>query len=428
MSIEAVVGVLGIILMGTGLVDNLYPPLGRAWRQSMNRTWANELYPFAEAINLYRREKITDEDFTKFARKHGLNKESLNQLLVATEEITNANELYVLYMRKEIEQEEYFKRMSYIGYDQQTSERFTKAREYYPGAGDLITFQAKEVFEKEMVKKYGLLDEFENIDLEPFRKANMPDEITKQYWIAHWEHPSWYQIRDMLHKELVTEEIVYEWFKLIEIPPYWRSRLTAILYEPYTRVDARRLYSEGLITEEEVYTNYRHLGYNHEKATKLVQFAKIDALPAERDLTKSMIVTAFNQHEIDREFALEYLQKLRYDEREANLILTLEENEVENKDKTEHIKTLKNLFALGIITFQELSNEFDLLGLHNLYKTRLMSEAMRQQQQNLKNPSLADLSRWIKKKLITKEQYVMYMEKLGFQETEIKIYLKELGK
>lgn len=146
---------------------------------------------------------------------------------------------------------------------------------FYPGPADLIRWQAREVFEPEMVRKYGLDDEFGGIDLEPFHKAGMTDEQTLNYWRAHWEHASWMQIVEMLHRGLLEEQDVYDWFRLVEIPPYWRDNLIKTAYTWPTRVDVRRFYDLQTIDEARLREVYSGMGYRGQNLEDYILWTKI---------------------------------------------------------------------------------------------------------------------------------------------------------
>ena len=222
-----------------------------------------------------------------------------------------------------------------------------------------------------MVAKYGLTDELENIERETFYKAGMTDEQIDNYWKAHWLHASWQQMVEMLHRGLVTEEDVYEWFKVVEIVPYWRNLLIQTAYTWPTRVDVRRwwdmrtidepelrrLYSgmgyrgvnldnyvlwtkvyvafpdlmarwtKGWITEADVRSELTALGMPAERVETMIQ-TKVKAeqparTAAERDVTKTDIYKGVKQGVIARDEGIELLQELGYDEDEADYLLTI---------------------------------------------------------------------------------------------------------
>ena len=243
--------------------------------------------------------------------------------------------------------------------------------EFYPAPADLIRWQAREVFEPAMITKYGLDDEFGEIEKEAFYKAGMTDEQILNYWRAHWEHASWMQVVEMLHRGLVAEEDVYDWFRLVEIPPFWRDLLIKTAYTWPTRVDVRRwwdmrtigedrlreLYSgmgyrgtnlddyvlwtkvyvafpdlmarwsKGWITLDEVKSQLTGLGMPTERLEEFIQM-KVKAeqperVEGERALTKTDIYKGVKAGRITRGEAAELLMELGFDEDEADYLLEI---------------------------------------------------------------------------------------------------------
>lgn len=242
---------------------------------------------------------------------------------------------------------------------------------FYPAPQDLVRWQAREVFEPNMVRKYGLDDELGGVTREPFYKAGMTDEQITNYWRAHWEHASWQQVVEMLHRGLMTEQDVRDWFRVVEIPPYWRDKLIASSWNVPTRVDVRRFWDmrtidearlrevytaqgyhgkdlddyvlwtkvyvdfptllarwkNGWITLDDVRRRLVELGMPADRAEELLQ-EKIQAEGAtrtssERDLTKTDIYKGVKQERITRLEGLELLMDLGYDENEASYLLDI---------------------------------------------------------------------------------------------------------
>ncbi|MBA7574919.1 hypothetical protein ES708_16735 [subsurface metagenome] len=146
---------------------------------------------------------------------------------------------------------------------------------FLPSPAQTIAFLAHEVFEPEMIEKYGLDSEFEALDLTIPRKIGMTDEMSLNFWRDHWEHASWMQIVQMRRRELITDDDVWEWFRLVEITPYWREKLTALIWEIPTRVDVRRWYDMGTIDETELRSIYGRRGYHGKDLDNYIIWTKV---------------------------------------------------------------------------------------------------------------------------------------------------------
>jgi len=126
-----------------------------------------------------------------------------------------------------------------------------------------------------MIERYGLDDELGAIEREPFYKAGMTDEQITNYWRAHWEHASWMQVVEMLHRGLVTEADVWDWFRLVEIPPFWRQHLIDTAYTWPTRVDVRRWWDMRTISQERLRKLYEGMGYRGENLEDYIRWTMV---------------------------------------------------------------------------------------------------------------------------------------------------------
>ena len=171
--------------------------------------------------------------------------------------------------------EKHFQDLRDQGWSEDRIEALKFVTLFYPAPADLIRWQAREVFEPEMIARYGLDSEFEAIEKEPFYKAGMTDEQILNYWRAHWEHASWMQVVEMLHRGLLTEEQVWDWFRVVEIPPFWRQMLIDTAYTWPTRVDVRRWWDMRTIDETELRRLYSGMGYRGVNLDNYVLWTKV---------------------------------------------------------------------------------------------------------------------------------------------------------
>lgn len=163
--------------------------------------------------------------------------------------------------------------------DQGWSDDRIKALKFYtqafPTLIDVVRFYAREAFEPDMIERYGLMDEVPPYEGTLFEKLGVPKEIADLYWIAHWEHASWMQVVEMLRRGQLTEDEVREWFRVVEIPPYWRDKLIAISYEVPTRVDVRRFWDMRTIDEARLREIYAWRGYHGKDLDDYVLWTKV---------------------------------------------------------------------------------------------------------------------------------------------------------
>ena len=265
--------------------------------------------------------------------------------------------------------EQWFKDLKDMGWSDERIEALKFATEAYPALADVIRFYAKEAFEPDMIARYGLEDEMPPYPGTLFEKLGVPAEIARLYWIAHWEHASWTQVVEMLRRTDFTEADMREWFRVVEIPPFWRDKLIEISYAVPTRVDVRRWWDMRTISEERLREIYVHQGYHGEDLEDYIRWTKVFTdfpmmiarwrngwiqeqdvrdwlagldIPAERidhfieeklkaeqperttkerDLTKTDIYKGIKADRITRAEGAELLMDLGFDEDEADVLL-----------------------------------------------------------------------------------------------------------
>lgn len=307
--------------------------------------------------------------------------------------------------RGHIEKEQFVNDMLKYGFTESDIAAYVKISQFYPSPSDLVTWQAREVYEPDAIKKYGLDDEFENLELEPFYKAGMTEEQVRNYWRAHWEHASWRQVTEMLHRGQLTEAEVWDWFRLVEIPPYWRDKFIAISYNPVTRVDLRRLYKDGIYDREMVKKGYIALGNSPEIAEHLTRWTEKAYAPEDRDLTKSEILRNYRIGEATRDAVKNMLMKLGYEDYEVEWILAYEDYEISSKEKEEEAETIISELIAGNITYEEAEKKLEAIPLTQKAKNRYLNKAKREIRAMMKRPSDADLRRWFAKGIITEKEF-----------------------
>jgi len=171
--------------------------------------------------------------------------------------------------------EKYFADLKDLGWSDDRIEALKFFTQFMPSAQDLVNWEAKEVFEPEMIAKYGLDDEFAGLDLTLFEKIGVSAEQALNYWRAHWEHASWNQVVEMVRRGQMTEADVWDWFRLVEIPPFWRQKLINISWSVPTRVDVRRFYDMKTIDEARLRELYTAQGYHGKDLDDYVLWTKI---------------------------------------------------------------------------------------------------------------------------------------------------------
>lgn len=380
-------------------------------------------------LRLYWEYGYTKEWLYDMMGYHGLRQDQVDQLLnISTlrfpSEVTGP-----LWLRDEKKWGILWKDLEDLGVDKFRIEGLKELVWKVPSPQDIVTWLAREVFEPSMVSKYGLDDEWEGVDKSQFRRAGLRESDALNYWRAHWSHPAYNEVRRMLHRGQLTEQDVYDWFRLVEIPPYWRKGLTELMWDVPGRVELRMMAQYGLVdkgyimdilAKDGLHEKYRSVvadmmlvrGARTDIQTRYVKGwldsagvqAEIDALKlepvmaermykwivkntkgdrtsAEKDLTKAEIIKGVKNGIIEWEEGVGQLVNLGYDQDEATYLLAINVEVVEGVPTDElkiRIDTIRRLRRSNNITESDEIRELVALGIEaNLARAYAENDTLR---------------------------------------------------
>jgi hypothetical protein len=180
----------------------------------------------------------------------------------------------------------------------------------------------------------------------------------------------------MLHRGVISKEELTLLLRALDVMPFWREKLVQISYAPYTRVDVRRMYTLGILSEQDVFKAYKDLGYDDEKARNLTLFTTRYYSPEEeteldkyREAGKSVYIQAYKRGIIGVDDLKEYLKQLRYTDDDIKLMIALADAEIAVTDSREDVIPLRSkttgiatdCYKRGLITSEELTDILRLL-------------------------------------------------------------------
>jgi hypothetical protein len=417
-----------------GTLSNvMYAPL--SWK--LNQEYRPNLGPAQTLVQAaFIAPELTDKIRETLA-KQGYSEEQIDLLFISAYRLYDVDTIRDLYLRGAIDESKMKERMQELGFTEERIAEIKKTWEIIPGPQDLLTMVAHEAFEEDMQERYGLKEEFPD-EQSPYLAAHGLNRYWQErYWISHWIHPSPGQIMEMLHRQVdkpdgkkFSMEDVYEYFRLVEIPPYWRDMLAAISYLPYTRVDTRRMHEMGVIKEEELVKAYMDQGYDREHAEKMAEFTIRYNSDARSKLTQSQIIKAYRDSMLTRDEAKNLLKsiKLSDDIAEWNLLYADFEEQLEIQEL--YIDAAKERFVDNLWDETETRAALMKLNLPGARIDALIEKWSTKRIADRKLPSKTDLDKFLRNGIIDKDTYRIEMYKLGysFAYTDWYIRLVELKK
>ena len=359
-------------------------------------------------------------------KKHGFNETQIDNIILSYYRTVDEGTLRMLYLREHINESQLYERMRELGYTDQRTSEIVQTWVLLPGPQDLFMMVAKEAFEPDIYRTLGLDREFPSEQVEWLEKQGISRAWAEKYWIAHWDQPSIGQGFEMLHRGVINQSELDLLFRAVEIPDFWRDRLTQIAYSPYTRVDVRRMHDLGILDSQDLIQAYMDLGYDSEKALNMANFTIRFNADNEKELTRGATLESYNEGLISRTQARDILLEQDYSSDLAEYYLTLEDFNRDKAMQTQQIKNTREEYLLSRITLQTARNRLNSMGLRgetiDIYLETWELDAY--QYQAL--PSKSEIDNFLLKGIIDQGQWRAVMERHGFSAQHISWYLNDM--
>jgi len=383
----AVLMIVGAILgLGFNVMSSIIAPIAQKAEYLSNRK--NLPYRFDPETIAHGMIK-KPEQMSKFisdAFDLGVSEDRLVALMGLAEELLPAQEYVHAWLRGLLSEQDLQAKLVKLGYSVPTIDTIKSLAKVVPGIQDLISMAVREAWNEETSRRFEYDAELPSEAASWAAKQGLDIEWFKRYWRAHWTLPSPTQAYEMLHRLRpgvtnfpFTTEDMRLLLKTADYPAFWRDRLIAISYAPYTRVDIRRMYGMGILTKDQVYQAYLDLGYDEEHAKNLADFAiryEDDQGQSKRekynDLTISLIREAYTKKIVDRETAMNYLRNLRYSDEEIDVILRLAEFQKVISSRPDYIDqykaalktSIEKAYSARMLSASDASTMLSTIGLH----------------------------------------------------------------
>lgn len=370
-------------------------------------------------------------EIREIAKQHGLSDDEIDLLFLNIYRTYEEGTIRTLWLRKVLTDEQMYTRMRELGYTDTRIKEVIQSWTLLPPPGDLFTMVAHEAFEPEIYVPLGLDKEFPTEQVKWLKQQGISEEWAKKYWIAHWDQPSIGHGFEMLHRGVIDKKTLDMLFKAIEIPDFWREKLTAIAYMPFTRVDVRRMHALGILSTEEVLTSYMDQGYDLEKATAMTKFTIAYNAERNKELTKSEILSGYKNGAIESDYAVILLKKIDYSADQAEYFVAYEDYKQALDLVDLQIDNIKDRYIAALIDRAEAQSKLDSLNLPSKQVQAFLERWELQRYFDKRLPSRTDLNKFWLQKIISDTDYVREMTKLGYAYYHILWYqqlVKKTGK
>jgi len=359
-------------------------------------------------------------------KKHGYSDEQIDNVILAQYRTIDDNTLRTLYLRGIISESRLYERMRELGYTDTRTREVIQTWEILPGPQDLFTMVAKEAFEPDIYRTLGLDQEFPTEQVEWLEKQGINRGWAEKYWIAHWDQPSIQQGFEMLHRGVINPSELDMLFRAVEIPRYWRDRLTQIAYQPYTRVDVRRMHDLGVLDDQDLIRAYMDLGYDPDRALNMARFTIEYNAGNEKELTRSTILVSYKEGVLSRSDARGLLTDQGYSDDLADYYLEYQDYERSKQLQDKQIEAARDEYLLNRRSLPETRGVLNRLGLQGDMIDALLTEWELDQYKYQITPTKSELDRFLAKGIIDEGQWRNIMTRLGYTHQYIQWYWDDI--
>lgn len=406
-------------------VVNTFPPFGAGMARKGYRDRPNLIPSSSELVGLRLKDVISEPAYLKLMREAGFDPEMAQDLLANARNYLSVFDYVSLWRRGDITRERLDDLLGQMGFDARGITDAINATIYYPTPQDLVRFSVREVYTPATAELYGLFEDYPaNFD-EVAGKAGLTPEIARWYWAAHWELPSPTQVYEMNHRGIIKEADVKEYLKSADYMPFWRDKLIKLSYDPYTRVDVRRMYALGILTEAQVFTAYKDLGYDDEKAANLTRFTVKDTEHSDENTPKSNTVAAYKAGVIDRAQALAELVSNGYTEGVANVQLDTADAQIKTELIDLQADGIIDQYRRGGITLDQVRMEFTRIGVPARMMQLTIERELAQARKRSKHATKSDVDAWWMRGFLSDARYLSMLEDMGYDKRTSNLYLAE---
>lgn len=311
-------------------------------------------------VEMFRRKEIDQPTALLEIEQLGYSNKDAQNLLNLGIQLLDTNTLIKLHQRELLDENTIAQKASQIGFTYDDFKLLERANALRPGIADYINFASKQLYSPDIVAKFGNTLELPQGLINDLQSNGLDSEFTEQLWKAHWQVPGTSVGFDMLHRGIISSGDMVDLLKVLDITPFWRDKLQQESYKVLSRIDARRLHAFNIIDDTELRKIYKENSFTDQDADRLVKLANTIEDEQEnpkkkklRELTYSVIITAYGDGLLSKQDVKTQLLPLGYDDGEIELLLRIEDYTLANKkikvQKEKHYAKLTDIATKSYI-------------------------------------------------------------------------------
>lgn len=361
-------------------VNSAGNPALEAFSYLVNASNPVKILGIGEYVNAYFKDVIDYGTLKNHAAKMGIGETELKTLLSQSFQDPPFNLMVEGKRRGFVTDDNWHKYLVDERLDNDGQVLVTKLLQSIPGPSDLTRIADKRVWGLKTDLKYGQYAELPEEYVIQMSKWGYDRQFIEWLWASHWQLPSPNQIFEMAHRGLIDQHDIETFLGLTDWLPFFRDKLFQITYNVFTRVDVRRLYKEGLLTDTELHEQHKKMGYTDADAYKLDAYVRETNLPEDETENTALIKrvvkaieNGYTSGKLQPEEAIQMLTQMGETENHARQIIGILEfeNEIKNiqpiqLDLRGNVRTIVlNAYKKGNISRLDAHDYLESIGLPN---------------------------------------------------------------
>lgn len=346
---------------------------------------------------------------------------------VAAERRLGVNEIVLANYRGQVSDVDAMQRLGQLGIPPGDAAILFQLGEQIPGPADLVRFGTREAWRDDVASLYGY-DQGQPAEFVSWmEKQGFGPEWSKAFWRSHWVLPSVGQMVEMFHRREISNDQLVQGLKVNDVAPGWIDPLLGITYNLLTRVDVKRALRYGEYSVDEVFQEYRDLGYGDKRARILTNIAIKESLDEAAGLTRSAITRAYQKRRMARGEAIESLGDIGILGDVAEFYLDQADFDRADELLDRKVGQVEKRYKAGLLTDNQALEALGTLAVGGGEARLNVDDWALSRKTQVRKPTRANLDEFFMQGIVGVETYRQEVGGLGYDEQYVGWYLGSLA-
>jgi len=328
------------------------------------------------------------------------------------------------YLRELMSEEKHDEWLGFAGFNNANIDIIKQLYYDIPTPSDLIRMAVREVFDPDVVARFGQMEDFPLQFAHFAKQTGISDFWAHAHWAAHWDLPSATQGFDMFHRDVINEADLKLLLRVLDVMPFWRDRLIKIAYRVISRIDIRRMYNTGVVGRDKVLRVYKDMGYKPEDAEFLTEYVVRAAGGVEKDVPREAVVGAYRGRLILRDEAADALRELGFTDDQVDFFLSMADLQVEQENARLAEDIFEADFKSGAATEAQTRSALAYIGIPEARIELLVGLWRRQAAKRTAGLATSQLQRLYHEGFINEASLRERLKTLGYNDTDITLLVQ----